>query len=152
MHILPCIQIPDTMASSPENDIVHHPYGNDEDSESSFNGVETDLWRLSQQPGSMNHHRSRHRRKQIQIGKTTFGYHAYIHHVPQFCREADNQDHPITPRFDQQCSKRSWCDVPEWLYRCRLSFFTGMLRCVAGGVPSTGGMIMTSLDIDRGCK
>lgn len=37
------------------------------------------------------------------------GYSRYLELVPKDRRERDNENHPVTPRADQLCSKRSWC-------------------------------------------
>mmetsp|Transcript_7875 Transcript_7875/g.14001 ORF Transcript_7875/g.14001 Transcript_7875/m.14001 type:complete len:658 (-) Transcript_7875:196-2169(-) len=54
-------------------------------------------------------HKIQQRLKQIGFGKSTKGYKNYINKVPKETgREKDNEEHPVTPRADQKCSKRSW--------------------------------------------
>eukprot|EP00992_Anisonema_acinus_P015824 TRINITY_DN9907_c0_g1_i1.p1 TRINITY_DN9907_c0_g1~~TRINITY_DN9907_c0_g1_i1.p1 ORF type:complete len:168 (-),score=20.96 TRINITY_DN9907_c0_g1_i1:346-849(-) len=58
-------------------------------------------------------HKLRQRMKQIHFGKSTKGYEAYRSLVPT-C-ERDASVHPVTPRHDQLCSKRSWdAQVRQW--------------------------------------
>eukprot|EP01063_Lacrimia_lanifica_P004104 TRINITY_DN12297_c0_g1_i1.p1 TRINITY_DN12297_c0_g1~~TRINITY_DN12297_c0_g1_i1.p1 ORF type:complete len:481 (+),score=201.01 TRINITY_DN12297_c0_g1_i1:206-1444(+) len=65
--------------------------------------VETDGHRLSQ------------RNKQIDFGKLTLGHRNYCAAVPRQERQMGNENHPVTPRYDQVCSKRSWdSQVQHW--------------------------------------
>eukprot|EP01012_Entosiphon_sulcatum_P048083 TRINITY_DN660_c0_g1_i1.p1 TRINITY_DN660_c0_g1~~TRINITY_DN660_c0_g1_i1.p1 ORF type:complete len:263 (+),score=37.01 TRINITY_DN660_c0_g1_i1:64-852(+) len=60
-------------------------------------------------------HKINQRMKQIQYGKNTIGYHMYIQAIPVEQREEGNERHPVTPRVDQQCSKRNWdAQVQKW--------------------------------------
>eukprot|EP01064_Diplonema_japonicum_P020704 TRINITY_DN3028_c2_g1_i2.p1 TRINITY_DN3028_c2_g1~~TRINITY_DN3028_c2_g1_i2.p1 ORF type:complete len:334 (+),score=92.32 TRINITY_DN3028_c2_g1_i2:52-1053(+) len=64
---------------------------------------ETDIHRLAQ------------RRKQLYFGKVTQGYKHYVARVPREDRQEGNDSHPMTPRLNQVCSKRSWdCQVGKW--------------------------------------
>eukprot|EP00667_Euglena_gracilis_P004491 EG_transcript_4513 len=53
-------------------------------------------------------HKIQQRQKQIGFGKSTKGYETYARLVVKHLREIDNDYHPVTPRADQKCSKRSW--------------------------------------------
>jgi hypothetical protein len=53
-------------------------------------------------------HKIQQRLKQIGFGKSTKGYESYVTLVGKHLRERDNEDHPVTPRANQKCSKRSW--------------------------------------------
>lgn len=53
-------------------------------------------------------HKIQQRLKQIGFGKSTKGYETYVTLVTKHMREIDNEDHPVTPRANQKCSKRSW--------------------------------------------
>lgn len=53
-------------------------------------------------------HKIQQRLKQIGFGKSTKGYETYVTLVAKHVREIDNEDHPVTPRANQKCSKRSW--------------------------------------------
>jgi hypothetical protein len=53
-------------------------------------------------------HKIEQRLKQIGFGKSTKGYEKYTTLVLVHQREYENEDHPVTPRADQKCSKRSW--------------------------------------------
>lgn len=53
-------------------------------------------------------HKIQQRLKQIGFGKSTKGYETYSTLVIKHLREIDNEDHPVTPRANQKCSKRSW--------------------------------------------
>lgn len=60
-------------------------------------------------------HKINQRMKQIQYGKNTIGYHMYVQAVSVEQREEGNERHPVTPRVDQQCSKRNWdAQVQKW--------------------------------------
>lgn len=67
---------------------------------------------LGEVPGDveleMDEHKIQQRLKQIGFGKSTKGYETYLTLVTQNNRELGNEDHPLTPRADQKCSKRSW--------------------------------------------
>ncbi|KAJ9468464.1 Histone RNA hairpin-binding protein [Diplonema papillatum] len=60
-------------------------------------------------------HRLAQRRKQLCFGKVTEGYLNFLRKVPKEERQDGNELHPITPRLNQVCSKRSWdCQVGKW--------------------------------------
>lgn len=53
-------------------------------------------------------HRVKQRDKQIMFGKVTEGYRNYTAVVPKEDRQTGNENHPVTPRVNQVCSKRAW--------------------------------------------
>eukprot|EP01059_Diplonema_ambulator_P014562 TRINITY_DN25478_c0_g1_i1.p1 TRINITY_DN25478_c0_g1~~TRINITY_DN25478_c0_g1_i1.p1 ORF type:complete len:326 (+),score=107.43 TRINITY_DN25478_c0_g1_i1:264-1241(+) len=60
-------------------------------------------------------HRLAQRRKQLYFGMVTEGYKNYVRRVRKEDRQEGNEWHPMTPRLNQVCSKRSWdCQVGRW--------------------------------------
>jgi hypothetical protein len=62
-------------------------------------------------------HRLEQRQKQIDMGKSTPGYQLYVSRVPKAKRDYERRftDHPLTPRKQIACSKRSWDgQVRKW--------------------------------------
>jgi len=60
-------------------------------------------------------HRLAQRQKQIEYGYKTIGYQMYLSTVPKSERQPGNVSHPVTPRKNQKCSKRSWDgQVRKW--------------------------------------
>ena len=55
-------------------------------------------------------HRLLQRQKQIDLGKSTPAYAAYVSLVPLTARDDGRREdgHPVTPRKDRDCSKRGW--------------------------------------------
>eukprot|EP00760_Papus_ankaliazontas_P013280 PhM_4_TR15678/c0_g1_i1/m.57878/K18710/SLBP; histone RNA hairpin-binding protein len=61
------------------------------------------------------HHRLSQRMKQIAFGKNTPGYQVYDAAVPRHKRQFGNPNHPVTPRLNFRCPKRSWDNlVGQW--------------------------------------
>lgn len=59
--------------------------------------------------------RMEQRLKQIAYGKSTPGYQNYVRLLPHDKRDPSNPNHPVTPRFYDACSKRSWdACVRKW--------------------------------------
>ena len=62
-------------------------------------------------------HRLEQRQKQIDMGKSTSGYKHYLRTVPKYKRDYEKRftEHPLTPRKQIVCSKRSWDgQVRKW--------------------------------------
>ena len=53
-------------------------------------------------------HRLQQRQRQLDLGKNTIGYAAYIKAVPKESRERNNPAHPMTPDTGRKVSKRAF--------------------------------------------
>lgn len=85
-------------------------------------GIETDPRRLEQ------------RQKQIDFGKNTPGYAAYIKAVPRKERLHDDDRHPTTPKKHQECSKRSFDgQIKKWRRLLHVWDPNADIKLTAGG-------------------
>ncbi|CBH09843.1 hypothetical protein, conserved [Trypanosoma brucei gambiense DAL972] len=74
-----------------------------------YSGVELDPADLNRGDTTERARRLQQRLRQVQYGKETAGYENYIRAVPSRCdREFRNPMHPMTPRPEYDCSKRTF--------------------------------------------
>ncbi|KAH8605588.1 Histone RNA hairpin binding protein RNA binding domain [Trypanosoma vivax] len=74
-----------------------------------YSGVELDQSELNSGDTVEKARRLQQRRRQVQYGKETTGYSNYVSAVPCRCdREFRNPMHPMTPRPEYDCSKRTF--------------------------------------------
>ncbi|ORC89632.1 uncharacterized protein TM35_000111660 [Trypanosoma theileri] len=100
-------------AAERRNDLYHCPISfrmvMEEEKHLHYTGVELPLSELNTGDTAERARRLQQRQRQVQYGKETVGYSNYTHAVPsRGDREFRNPMHPVTPRPEYNCSKRTF--------------------------------------------